>query len=107
MADVTITDSNFESEVLKSDKPVLVDFWAVWCGPCVVQGPIVEEVARAMEGKAKVGKFNVAETPNVAQQYSIMSIPTIMIFKSGTVVKQFIGVQSKEALLSELNKLTN
>jgi len=107
MADVTITDSNFESEVLKSDKPVLVDFWAVWCGPCVVQGPIVEEVAEAVGDKAKIGKFNVDENPNVAQQYSIMSIPTIMIFKSGTVVKQLIGVQSKETLLSELNKLTN
>lgn len=107
MADITITDSNFESEVLKSDKPVLVDFWAVWCGPCVVQGPIVEEVATQIGDKAKIGKFNVDENPNVAQQYGIMSIPTIMIFKSGTVVKQFIGVQSRETLLSELNKLTN
>lgn len=107
MADVTITDSNFESEVLKSDKPVLVDFWAVWCGPCQVQGPIVEEVAVQMVGKAKVGKLNVDENPNVAQQFGIMSIPTIMIFKNGTVAKQLIGVQSKETLLSELNKLTN
>jgi thioredoxin 1 len=107
MADVTITDSNFESEVLKSDKPVLVDFWAVWCGPCQVQGPIVEEVAVQMGDKAKVGKLNVDENPNVAQQFGIMSIPTIMIFKNGTVAKQLIGVQSKETLLSELNKLTN
>lgn len=107
MADVTITDTNFDSEVLKSDKPVLVDFWAVWCGPCQVQGPIVEEVAKAVGVKAKVGKLNVDENPNSAQQYGVMSIPTLMIFKSGTVVKQFIGVQSKETLLSELNKLTN
>ncbi len=107
MADITITDGNFENEVLKSDKPVLVDFWAVWCGPCQVQGPIVEEVANVLGDKAKIGKFNVDENPNVAQQYGIMSIPTIMIFKNGTVVKQFIGVQSKEALLVELNKLTN
>ena len=92
---------------LQSDKPVLVDFWAVWCGPCQVQGPIVEEVAAAMDGKAKVGKLNVDENPSVAQQYGIMSIPTLMIFKSGTVVKQFIGVQSKEVLLGELNKLIN
>ncbi len=107
MADVIITDQNFESEVLKSKKPVLVDFWAVWCGPCQVQGPIVEEVATAMEGRAKVGKLNVDENPVTAQKYMVMSIPTIMIFKNGTVVKQFIGVQSKEVLLGELNKLIN
>lgn len=107
MADITITDSNFGSEVLKSDKPVLVDFWAVWCGPCQVQSPIVEQVATAIGNKAKIGKLNVDENPNMAQQYGVMSIPTLMIFKSGAVVKQFIGVQSKETLLSELNKLTN
>lgn len=107
MADVTITDANFDSEVLKNNKPVLVDFWAVWCGPCQMQGPIVEEVAKAMEGKAVVGKVNVDENPSTAQKFSIMSIPTIMIFKSGTVAKQFVGVQSKETLLKELNKLIN
>jgi thioredoxin 1 len=105
MADVTLTDANFETEVLKNTKPVLVDFWAVWCGPCRVQGPIVEEVAREMEGKAVVGKINVDENPTVSQKYGIMSIPTIMIFQGGTVVKQCIGVQSKEALVSELKKL--
>lgn len=107
MADVTITDSNFDSEVLKAKEPVLVDFWAVWCGPCQMQGPIVEEVAKAMAGKAKVGKLNVDENPRMAQKYGVMSIPTIMVFKSGMVVKQFIGVQSKEILLGELNKLIN
>ena len=107
MTDITITDDNFESEVLKSDKPVLVDFWAVWCGPCQMQGPIVEEVAKTLAGKAKVGKMNVDENPQVAQKFGIMSIPTLMIFKGGSVVKQFIGVQSKETLLGELNKLIN
>ncbi len=105
MSDVTITDQNFETEVLKSDTPVLVDFWAVWCGPCRIQGPIVEELAKDMEGKVKVGKFNVDENPMMAQKYQIMSIPTLMIFKQGTVVKQFIGVQSKDVLTGELNKL--
>lgn len=107
MADVTITDANFEDEVMKSTQPVLVDFWAVWCGPCQVQGPIVEEVAKELAGKAKVGKFNVDENPMMAQKYGIMSIPTLMVFKNGMVVKQFIGVQSKETLLGELNKLIN
>lgn len=107
MADIILTDADFDEQVLKSDKPVLVDFWAVWCGPCQVQGPIVEEVAAAMSGKAVVGKVNVDENPQVSQKYGIMSIPTLMVFKGGTVVKQFIGVQSKEALLSELNKLIN
>ncbi len=107
MSDVTITDANFSEQVIKSTKPVLVDFWAVWCGPCQVQGPIVEEVAKATAGKAVVGKLNVDENPQMAQKYGVMSIPTIMIFKGGTVVKQFIGVQSKETLLGELNKLTN
>lgn len=107
MADVVITDQNFEREVIKSDKPVLVDFWASWCRPCIMQGPIVEEVARQLAGKAKVGKLNVDENPAMAQKYGVMSIPTIMIFKGGTVVKQFVGVQSKEKLVGELNKLIN
>lgn len=107
MADMVITDQNFESEVLKSTKPVLVDFWAVWCGPCQAQGPIVEDVAKVMAGKAKVGKLNVDENPRMAQKYGVMSIPTLMVFKNGTIVKQFIGVQSKEVLLGELNKLIN
>ena len=107
MADMTVTDQNFASEVLKSSQAVLVDFWAVWCGPCKMQNPILEEVAKAIAGKAKIGKLNVDENPNTAQKYMVMSIPTLMIFKNGTVVKQFIGVQSKETLLGELNKLTN
>lgn len=107
MVDVKITDANFDTEVLKNDTPVLVDFWAVWCGPCQMQGPIVEEVATMMDGKAKIGKLNVDENPQVSQKFGIMSIPTLMIFKNGAVVKQFIGVQSKETLVAELNKLIN
>lgn len=107
MAGFTATDQNFDTEVLKNDQPVLIDFWAVWCGPCQLQDPIVEEVAKELDGKVKVGKFNVDENPTVTQKYMVMSIPTLMIFKNGTIVKQFIGVQSKQTILGELNKLIN
>lgn len=107
MTDVAITDNNFENEVLKSAAPVLVDFWAAWCGPCQMQDPILKEVAAAIAGKVKIGKLNVDENPATAQKYMVMSIPTLMIFKNGAVVKQFIGVQSKETILTELNKLIN
>ncbi len=107
MADITITDANFDKEVLKADKPVLVDFWAVWCGPCRVQGPIVEEIAKDLEGKAIVGKLNVDENPQMSMQFNVMSIPTVMIFHKGQMIRQFIGVQSKQTLMGELNKLLN
>lgn len=103
MADVT--DQSFEAEVIQARVPVLVDFWAVWCGPCQVQGPIVEEVATAIGDKAKVVKLNVDENPQYAQKFGIMSIPTLMIFKNGAVAKQFVGVTSKDVLVSELSKL--
>lgn len=103
MADIKITDQTFETVVIKNDKPVLVDFWAVWCGPCQMQGPIVEEVAKQMEGKAVVGKLNVDENPQSAGKYGVMSIPTLIIFKGGQPVKQMVGVQSKESLVSALN----
>jgi thioredoxin 1 len=104
MADIAITDTTFETVVLKSDKPVLVDFWAVWCGPCQTQGPIVEDVAKELEGKAIVGKLNVDENPTTAGTYNVMSIPTLIVFKGGQPVKQFVGVQNKETLLTELKK---
>lgn len=107
MVDITVTDANFDNEVLKSELPTLVDFWAAWCGPCRMQDPIVDEIARELEGKVKIGKLNVDENPTTAQKFGVMSIPTLMIFKNGTVVKQFIGVQSKETLKGELSKLIN
>jgi thioredoxin 1 len=102
--EIEFSDQNFEAEVIKSEKPVLVDFWAPWCGPCQMMGPIVEELAKEMGDKAKIGKLNVDENQSVAQNFSVMSIPTIIIFKSGKIVKQLVGVQSKEALKEELEK---
>jgi thioredoxin 1 len=98
------TDQNFEQEVLKCDQAVLVDFWAPWCGPCQMMGPIIEELAKEFEGKAKVGKMNVDENSQTAQKYGIMSIPSLKIFKAGKIVKEFTGVQAKETLKSELEK---
>lgn len=107
MAETIFTTDNFEQEVLKSDVPVLVDFWAPWCGPCQILGPIVEEIAEKTDArKAKIGKLNVDENGQIAQQYNVMSIPTIIIFKDGEVQKQFVGVQDKEMLEKELTSLT-
>jgi len=101
----TFTQSNFEAEVLKSAEPVLVDFWAPWCGPCKMVGPIVEEIAIEMDGKgAKVGKVNVDEEGALAQQYGVMSIPTLMVFKGGQPVAQVVGVQPKDKLVDLLKK---
>lgn len=99
------TDQNFDQEVLKSDQPVLVDFWAPWCGPCQMMGPIVDELAEEMEGKAKVGKVNVDENMAISEKYGIMSIPALKIFKGGQAVKEFVGVQNKESLKKELEAL--
>ena len=103
--EVVFTDQNFDQEVVKCEKPVLVDFWAPWCGPCQMMGPIIEELAKEMGDKAKIGKLNVDENQTIAQNFSVMSIPTIMIFKGGKMVKQLVGVQSKEALKEELEKI--
>jgi len=99
------TDQNFDQEVLKSDLPVLVDFWAPWCGPCQMMGPIIDELAKDMGGKVKVGKLNVDENSGVSQRYSIMSIPNMKVFKGGQMVKDFVGVQNIDTLKEELGKL--
>ena len=101
MAAITITKDNFEQEVLKSDVPVLVDFWASWCGPCRMVSPIVDEIADQAEG-FKVGKVNVDEEDEIAMQFGIMSIPTLLVFKDGEVANRSIGVASKEQILSLL-----
>lgn len=98
------TDQNFEQEVLKSNKPALVDFWAAWCGPCQMMEPIIDELAEEMKDKYKVGKLNVDENRETASKYGVMSIPTLIIFKDGKVVKQLVGVQSKESLKGNLEK---
>ncbi|WP_071429428.1 thioredoxin [Angelakisella massiliensis] len=100
MAVLTFTTNNFEQEVLKSDKTVLVDFWASWCGPCRMFSPIVDQAADELEGVAKVGKVNVDEEPELARRYGIMSIPTLMAFKNGQVVDKVMGVQGKESVLA-------
>ena len=102
---MTFTDQNFDQEVLKSDLPVLVDFWAPWCGPCQMMGPVIEELAKEFSGKVKIGKLNVDENGVTAQNFSIMSIPSLKVFKGGQVIKEFVGVQAKETLKSELEKI--
>ena len=102
MSVLKITKENFEKEVLQSDKPVLLDFWASWCGPCRMVGPIVEQVAKETDGTARVGKINVDEEHELAQTYRVMSIPTLLVIKDGKVVKSAVGAQSRQALLAML-----
>lgn len=103
--EMEFTDGNFEQEVLQSDKAVLVDFWAPWCGPCQIMGPVIEDLAKEMDGKAKVGKLNVDENGETSSKFGIMSIPALKIFKDGKVVKEFVGVQNKEVLKKALEEL--
>lgn len=106
MADyVTGTDANFESEVLNTDQPVLVDFWATWCGPCRTIAPTIEELATEYEGKAKVVKLDVDNNPQTAMKYGIRSIPSLLFFKDGRPVDQMVGVVSKRVLAEKLDTL--
>ena len=95
-----ITRDNFDAEVMKSDKPVLLDFWAPWCGPCKMLGPVIEEVAGESEGKAKIGKINVDEEGELAERFGVSSIPTIVTMKNGKVVQTSVGYKQKAAVLA-------
>jgi thioredoxin 1 len=103
MHPMEFTDSNFQQEVLNSDIPVLIDFWAVWCGPCKMIAPFVEEIAKDYEGKVKVGKLDVDNNPNVSMQFGIRSIPTLLFFRDGKVVDQIMGAVPKNMITSKLD----
>lgn len=102
MKPIELTDANFQQEVLNSPTPVLVDFWAVWCGPCKMVAPVVDEIAHEYEGQLKVGKLDVDSNPEVSMKFGIRSIPTIMVFKNGKVVEQIIGALPKRTLLDKV-----
>ena len=99
MAELVITKDNFENEVLKADKPAVIDFWAPWCGPCRMMGPVIEKFAEEFDGKYVVGKVNVDEEDELSSRFNIMSIPTIKVFKNGREVASALGVQTREKLL--------
>ena len=102
MADIVLTKENFEAEVLQSDKPVLVDFWAAWCGPCRMLAPVVAQIAAEYDGKVKVGKVNVDEQPELASAFQVASIPTVLIFKDGKLAETSVGYRPKEQLTALL-----
>jgi len=105
MAAIHLTEQNFEQEVLKGNVPTVVDFWAEWCGPCKMMGPIIDEVADELSGKVKVAKVNVDEAQSLAMKYNVMSIPTLIFFKDGKVADQSVGVVAKGQLVDRINKL--
>ena len=100
---VEITSTNFQSEVVESDQPVLVDFWAEWCGPCRAVAPVVDDIASEYAGKIKVAKLDIDAEPGLASQFGIMSIPTIALFRDGQVVQQSVGAKPKDRLVKDLN----
>lgn len=107
MKPIEITDTNFEQEILQAEKPVLVDFWATWCGPCKMIAPIVEELANELEGKLKVGKLDVDNNQQTAMKFGIRSIPTLLVFKGGKVVEQIVGAAPKKVLVDKISKHFN
>lgn len=96
MADLVFTDQNFEQDALKSDKPVVVDFWAPWCAPCRIVSPVIEEIAKEYEDKVRVGKLNVDDNPDTAGKYGIMSIPTVLVLQNGQIKKTIVGARGRE-----------
>lgn len=102
--EIELTDANFEAEVLKAETPVLVDFWAPWCGPCRVMAPTIDQLSKELDGKVKVAKMNVDESNKYAQQFGIMSIPTFLLFKEGKVVQQMVGILEKDDMKEKIEK---
>ncbi len=103
--EIKFTDQNFEEEAEKSELPVLVDFWAVWCGPCQMMGPIIEELAEKFEGRMKIGKINVDENPETAKKYEVLGIPSLKFFKNGEIIDEITGLQPKEVIVEKIENL--